>query len=108
MKRRSLKLEPQRQWRKPQELQLRNSKPWELVESSRSLPEMDSSSTCVARCPSDTGSGGVGTSSREGPTQIGSRRPTTIRDSRCTEVTSRPTTFGSRIDSATDVTTDGG
>ena len=39
---------------------------------------------------------------------IGSRRPTTIRDSRCTEVTSPPTTSGSRIGSATDVTTYGG
>jgi hypothetical protein len=38
---------------------------------------------------------------------IGNRQPTTIRDSRRTEVTSPPTTFGSRIGSATDVTTHG-
>jgi predicted ATPase len=36
------------------------------------------------------------------------QRPTTIRGSRRTEVTSPPTTSGSRIGSATDVTTGGG
>ena len=43
---------------------------------------------------------------RRGP--IGSRLPTTIRDSRRTEVTSPPTTSGLRTGSATDVTTHGG
>src|SRR5829696_7373785 len=61
-----------------------------------------------ARCPSATASGAVATSSRDRGVPIGSRRRTTIRDSKPTEATSPPTTSGSRIGSATDVTTRGG
>ena len=50
-------------------------------------PGMASSSTCAARCPSAIASGAVGTSTRDRRVPTGSRRPTTIRDSRCTKVT---------------------
>ncbi len=81
---------------------------WGFAESSDNSPAMASSLTCVARCRSATASGVVGTSSRDRRIPIGSRRPTTTRDSRCTEVTSLRTTSGSRIGSATAVTTHGG
>src|SRR4051794_10211400 len=59
----------------------------------RQLARDARSSTCVARCPSATASAVVATSTRDrrGPGPIGSRLRTTIRDSRRTEVTSRPT-----------------
>ena len=47
-------------------------------------------------------------STRKDRIPIGSRRPTTIPDSRCTEITAPPTTYGSRIGSATNVITNGG
>jgi hypothetical protein len=89
-------------------LHLRSSRPWKFAESYGSLPEMARSSMCVARCPSATPSGVVGTSSRDRRVPIGSRRPTIIRGSRCTEGTSHPTTSDLRIGSATNVTTGGG
>jgi hypothetical protein len=90
-----------------EKLQLRGSRPWKFAESSGNSPAMARSSTCVARCPSATASGVVATSSRDRRVPIGCRRPTTIRDSRRTEVTSPPTTSGLRTGSATNVTTHG-
>ncbi len=105
--RRQLKQEFQRHQRPPKHQLLSSLRPWEFAESSGSSPGTASSSTCVARCPSATASGAVGTSSRYRRVPTGCRRPTTIRDSKCTEVASRPTTSGSGIGSATNVTTYG-
>jgi hypothetical protein len=87
---------------------LEQLRPGASAESSGSWPGTNSSSTSGARCPSATASEVVGTSTRDHPVQIGSRRPTTTRGSRCTGVISPPTTSGSRTSSATDVTTNGG
>ena len=64
-KSRSLKQELRRHRRTLEKLQLRSSRPSEFAESSGNLPGMARSSTCVARCPSATASGVVGTSSRD-------------------------------------------
>ena len=80
----SLKQEPQRR-RTLRRLQVRGSRPLEFAESSGNLPGMAKSSTCAAKCPSATASGVVATSIRNRRFPSGRPRPTTIRDSRCTE-----------------------
>ena len=89
-KSRCLKQELRRHQRPPEHQSSRSLRPSEFAESSGSLPRTARSSTCAARCPSATASGVVGTSIRGRLVPIGRRRPTTIRGSRCTEVTSPP------------------
>lgn len=63
---------PQRHPWTLKKLQFRSSNAWEFAESFGNLPAMASSSTCVARCPSATASGVVGTSTRDRRVPIGS------------------------------------